>query len=143
MSKFLDDLKNAADTGEFNSDAAKKINAVNEMADGKSNLMTNEQLQNSLNERIGNKPLNGVSEEQALELNSKYEEEMKRLKDIDSVNSQLANLIEIEDMVKASIDDMIGHVAELEEVHGKDFEGKVNPIFIPLIEKIEEINSKY
>ena len=35
MSDFLDNLKKAADTGEFNSDAAKKILEVHDLAESK------------------------------------------------------------------------------------------------------------
>jgi len=61
---------------------------------------------------------------------------------LDAVNNQLATLIEIEDMVKLSIADMMGHVEELEDKFKKEFEIK-NSMFDDLSQKIKEIKSKY
>ncbi len=146
MSDFLENLKKAADNGEFNSDAAKKILEINELADVKSKLMDSDELQETLEKRIEADPKDSeekmVSEEEMLELNSQYEQKMKQLKLIDGVNGRLATLIEIEDMVKASIDDMMGHVEELETQYEKEFEDEV-PVFGDLYLKIEEIRTKY
>lgn len=147
MSKFLDDLKDAADNGEFNSDAAKKINEVGELADDLANEKSHLELMDSLQERIkkdaeANPDTVKISEEEALELNTQYEGKMLKLKQVDAANAQLATLIEIEDMVIASIDDMLGHVEELETQFTEVFK-KENPVYGDLSQKIEAIKSKY
>jgi len=148
MSKFLDDLKKAANNGEFNSDAAKKINEINELADskiGNGSVGELEKIKAGLEKRVVDSEeskINIVSEEEALEFNTEYERKMGQFKKQDMINAQLATLIEIEDMVKASIGDMFGFVEELEEKFEKEFEGE-DIMFGDLYQKIEELKMKY
>ena len=146
MNDFLNNLKKAADNGEFNSDAAKKINEISELADIKltGNTETNiEKLKESLKKRITDtNKTNAVTEEEALELNSEYEKKMEKIKKQDAVNTQLATLIEIEDMVKASILDMFSFTDELENKFEKEFKLK-DPMFDDLVKKIRKIKNKY
>lgn len=143
MSTFLENLKNAADNGEFNSEAAKKINEIDEKANDFSETKSVEQMEDSLIDKAKKDgEIKSVSEEEALELNSDYEKKMDEIKVRDAVNAQFATLIEIEDMVKASIEDMFGFIDELDNKFNKEFEDE-NPIFGDLSQKIEEIKSKY
>ena len=146
MNDFLNNLKKAADSGEFNSDAAKKINEISELADIKltGNTETNiEKLKESLKKRITDtNKTNAVTEEEALELNSEYEKKMEKIKKQDAVNTQLATLIEIEDMVKASILDMFSFTDELENKFEKEFKIK-DSMFNDLYQKIKKIELKY
>lgn len=144
MSDFLENLKKAADNGEFNSEAAKKILDVNKLADHKLKELDTDQLKDSLQKRMEESlvPETKVSEEEMLELNSQYEKKMEQIKLTDTTNMQFATLIEIEDMVKASIDDMFEFVDELEAKFEKEFESE-NSLFGDLHLKIEEIKSKY
>ena len=50
------------------------------------------------------------------------------IKKQDAINVQLATLIDIEDMLKASIDDMFSFTDELEEKFAKEFEAE-DPMF--------------
>ena len=116
MSSFLENLKKAADTGEFNSEAAKKIIDINNLAESKLGSTTPEGIE-ELKERIEKRykdSVEPITEEKVLEINSEYEKKMETLRKTDMVNGQLAVLIDIEDMVKASVDDMFLFVAELE-----------------------------
>ena len=140
MSKFLEDLKNAADTGEFNSKAAKKIIEVHEAAENKSKNMETEELESSLKKRMEETPVKPVSEDDISELNSEYEKKMSEIKEVDAANNQLAILIEIEDMIKLSLNDMLGHVDTLEQKIGDKLN---NEPYLKLKAKIEEIKSKY
>ena len=145
MSDFLENLKKAADEGEFNSEAAKKILEINELADKKIGEATPadlEKIQESLEKRQGEELVAPVSEEKVLEVNTEYEKKMAQLKKLDAVNAQLAILIEIEDMVKLSIGDMFGFTDELEAKFEKEFETE-DPMFGDLSQKIEEIKSKF
>lgn len=136
MSIFLENLKNAVDTGEFNSDAAKKILEVNQLADNKI-----ETAETSLEKRLEAVGIKTVTEEEALALNSQYEQKMGELKKQNMANSQIATLIDIEDMVKASISDMMTFVAELESKFTKEL--ATESAYIDLSVKIEDIKSKY
>ena len=57
-------------------------------------------------------------------------------------NSQLATLIEIEDLIKDSIKDILSFVDELETKFEKEFK-EADPLFGELSLKIEDIKSKF
>ena len=124
---FLDNLKKAVETGEFNSEAAKKIIEINKLADIKLNQAAStstdptKALENSLDERLNKAGVKTVTAEEAQELNSQYEQRMEAIRLQDTINQQVATLIDIEDMVKASIDDMFSYVTEIEDVFSKEF----------------------
>jgi len=136
-SQFLEGLKKAADTGEFNSEAAKKINEIDELANKKKNAFG---LVGDRIEKSGY--AESVTEEEAEELNSEYEKKMEKIKKQDVVNIQLATLIDIEHMVKLSVEDMMSFVNELEDNFSKEIEEE-NPMYGELSLKIENIKSKY
>jgi HAMP domain-containing protein len=137
---FLENLKNAVDTGEFNSEVAKKINDISKLAENKSEFSEAELIE-KVEKRIGDN-VKTVSEEEVAELNSSYEQQMKKIKQTDAMNKQLAMLIEIEEMVELSINDMVNHMDVVMETFEEEHEEK-NAIFEPLFTKVEEIRKKY
>lgn len=148
MNPFLENLKNSVDKGEFNSEAAKKIIEISKLAETKvpvGGFKSEEDLkglQNSINKRVQESGVKSVSEEEALKLNSEYEKKMSEIKEQDVVNQQVVTLVDIEDMVKLSIGDMLSFVTELEEKFKKEIEEK-KLSHVNLIAKIEEIKNKY
>jgi predicted SprT family Zn-dependent metalloprotease len=74
-SDFLKNLKNAVETGDFNSDAAKKINEISSLAETKTVTESEEALNKRL-ESVGIKILT----DDDVELNSQYEEKMEEIK---------------------------------------------------------------
>ncbi len=136
-SPFLDNLKKAVNTGEFNSEAAKKIMEIDKLADTK----TPAEAEKSLNKRLEDVGVKVLSEED-VELNSQYEKKMEEIKKQDAVNAQIATLIEIEDMVRLSIGDMLAHIQELEDKFDKEFLAE-DPMYADLSQKIEQIKLKY
>jgi hypothetical protein len=148
MNPFLENLKNSVDKGEFNSEAAKKIIEISKLAETKvpvGGFKSEEDLkglQNSINKRVQESGVKSVSEEEALKLNSEYEKKMQAIKEEDAINQQVVTLVDIEDMVKLSIGDMLSFVTELEEKFKKEIEEK-KPTYINLTAKIEEIKNKY
>jgi len=144
-SNFLENLKKSVEEGNFNSEAAKKIIEIDKLADEKF-IKTNDGTKyvdtKNLDELTKEVGVKTVTEEEAAVLNSEYEMEMERVKKQDAVNQQLATLIEIEDIVKLSIDDMLAFVDELDDKFSKEFESE-DPMFGDLAQKIEQINSKY
>lgn len=144
-SNFLKNLKNAVDTGEFNSEAAKKIIEIDKLADEKFTETrdgTKYVNTENLDKLVDEAGVKTVTEEEAAALNSDYEKKMIEIKKQDAVNKQLATLIEVEDMVKMSIDDMLSFIDELENGFEKEFESE-DPMFGELYQKIEQIKSKY
>ena len=148
MNPFLENLKNSVDKGEFNSEAAKKIIEISKLAETKvpvGGFKSEEDLkglQNSIKKRVQESGVKSVSEEEALKLNSEYEKKMSEIKEQDVVNQQVVTLVDIEDMVKLSIGDMLSFVTELEEKFKKEIEEK-KLSHVNLIAKIEEIKNKY
>ncbi len=154
MSNFLEDLKNAVDNEEFNSEAAKKIKEINELAESKANSIKNKEDFENLKEKIERISDNtAVTEKEALELNSQYEKKMEKIKEIDLINTQIATLTEIEDMVKLSISDMFEFINTLKEKfgdklkkvnnkHNNEFNEK-NKHYIELANKLKLIENKY
>jgi hypothetical protein len=144
-SDFLNNLKKAVDTGEFNSDAAKKINEVDELATKKFgvNFSSEEEL-SALNEKIIETAkadgVKTVSKEEVAEINSKYDKEMELIRQKDAANKFLANLIDIEDTVMACVIDMFSYVNELDDNLKDKWD---NPIYTSLKLKVDEIKSKY
>jgi hypothetical protein len=134
MSKFLDDLKNSVESGEFNSEAAKKIIEVDKLADSVSGTTALEELQ----EKVGVK---SVTDEEVGTLNSTYVKKMEEINKLDIANKQLAMLIDMEDMVKMSIGDLMSYVTHVEIEMEKEL--KENSIFNDLSLKIEEIKNHY
>lgn len=136
MGTFLENLKNDLEKGDFNSEAAKKINEIDKLADTKDNAG------DLLEKRLDAAGVKTVTEEEVTSVSSDYEKKMEEIKKQDVVNKQLATLIEVEDMVKASVEDMLLYLNELEENFGKQFEEE-DPMFGELSQKIEQIRSKY
>ncbi len=136
MGTFLENLKQDLEKGNFNSEAAKKINEIDELAGTKDNAG------DLLEKRLDAAGVKTVTEEEITSVNSDYEKKMEEIKKQDVVNKQLATLIEVEDMVKASVEDMLLYLDELEENFEKQFE-KEDPMFGELSQKIEQIRSKY
>jgi len=145
-SDFLKNLQNAVEKGEFNSEAAKKITEITALADLKQDHNMEE-----LNKRKENMDKfieeNGgyvapVDKEVATAANTEYEIKMAELKERDSVMKNFTTLIEIEDMVKASIEDMFSFIDEMEKVFAEKLTAD-NKLYGDLYSKIEELNVKY
>jgi hypothetical protein len=131
-SPFLENLKNAVDKGEFNSEAAKKINAIDELADGK--IDSEEKVE----ERLKTAGIKTVTEEEAEVINAEYEKKMLEIKERDLVLQQIKTLQEIDETVMLSVMDMRDFIQTLEESFDKE-----NPIHVDIFTEIEKIKNKY
>jgi len=148
---FLKNLKDVVEKGEFNSEVANKINEINELTEKKLSGFKNDgkqikeaihEIEDSLKKRVVEAGHKTVTEEEVKEFNSEYEKKMTEFKKIDLANKQLATLIEMEDMVLASIEDMLMYCEELESKLDDEFD-RENPKFGELYQKIESLKSKY
>jgi len=144
MNPFLENLKKSVETGEFNSEAAKKIIEIDKNADNAKGLILTEEEKNELAKKRLGTVLEGavVTEEEVLKLNSEYDKKMEEIKKQDAVNLQLATLTDIEDMVKLSVDDMVSFIKELEDKFKKEIDEN-DPIFEKLKTKIMQTKLKY
>jgi len=152
-SPFLDNLKNAVEKGEFNSEAAKKIIEIDKLAGDKAKEIKEQVfIEKHVHDRLEELGAN-VSDEEAAAIDSQYEEKMaaikredeenkKRADLINLIDKQVSTLVEIEDLVRADVADMMSFVAELEDKFAKEFEAE-DPIFGDLHLKIEQIKLKY
>jgi hypothetical protein len=140
MGEFLENLKKSVESGDFNSEAAKKIIEIDKLATEKKGSTP---ALNAIFDKMDSTPRKPEpSEEEVLELNSAYEKKMEEIKKQDAVNAQLATLIEIEDMVKLSVIDMLSFTKELEEKFGKEFEAK-DPMFSELYLRVQEVKNVF
>lgn len=145
-SKFLNDLANAVNSGEFNSEAAKKILEVNRLADEKMKDLTRideETVQSkSVDKRLEDAGIRKVSKEEADEINALSIKKMAELEKKQFINDRMLVLIDIENMVKLSIEDMMGFIKETEEFLEEKFDNE-DTTFDDLKAKIAEIKTKY
>jgi hypothetical protein len=143
MGNFLDDLKKAVDTGDFNSEAANKINEIDKLANKKFTPDSSfDDKLDMVDERLKQAGNKSVTKEEAEIINSDYEKKMAEIKKQDAINLQLAMLIEIEEAVRLTVGDMFNFIHELKKKFDKEFEEK-DPAYFSLLEKINEINSRY
>jgi len=140
-SSFLDNLKNAVETGEFNSEAAKKINEIDKLADEKKgSTPTLDKIYDDIDS--GKIKLAKASEEDVEILNSEYEDKMKRIERTDEANVCLADLINREERIISEIQEMIELANAAKEDFAVEFEAK-DPAFMDLLAKINHVNMEF
>jgi hypothetical protein len=136
-SNFLENLKKAVDNGEFNSEAAKKINDIDKLADEK--VGNAKQL---IQKRLDEVGIKTVTEEDVEVLNSEYEEKMKRIKRIDEANVCLVDLINREERIISEIRKMIEVANNAKKDYAVEFEAN-DPVFMDLLAKVNQINKEF
>ena len=139
MSDFLDNLKKAVEEGEFNSDAAKKINEIDERANDFSETKTTEQMEESLIATAAQEGggIKTVDKEKLDEMNSEYVEKMREQAKEEEILGVTAGLMNLEMEVNEKLYGFGTYIRNLKEefknVKGSEF----------LLEKIEEFENKY
>ena len=128
---FLKDLKKAVETGEFNSEAAKKIIEEDKLAD---NPVVSHALDNAF-EKAGVKT---VTEEEAAVISADYEKKMQEIKEKDLALKQIAVLKDIDETVMLSVYDMRDFIKTLEDTFDKN-----KPINVELFQEVERVKNKY
>lgn len=138
-SSFLENLKNSVETGEFNSDAAKKITTISEKsAEIEKNGLSDGTLLEKVDDRINKAGIKTVAEEEAALANSMYEEAMFKIREEEAAMKIIATLTDIEFAVVETISDMFGYIGAIEKSFKK--ENKVNN---GLYNMIDSIKAKY
>ena len=129
-SSFLEGLKKSVDTGEFNSEAAKKIIEVDKLADT-ANV-------ENLADRLEKAGIKTVSEGEVAEINSDFEKKMQEIKEKDLALHQIAILKEIDETLMLSLYDMKDFVTTVEGSFDK-----TKPVNTELFQEVEKIKNKY
>jgi len=139
-SQFLNSLKKTVETGEFNSEAAKKIIEISELADSK--VGSTKAIDDAIEVPKKEGKIQTVTEQEAAAINGAYEEKMANIKKQDAVNLQIAALIDFEDVLSETINEMFAFISELETKFEKEFEEE-DPLLGDLYLKITTIKTKY
>ena len=129
-SPFLENLKKSVDTGNFNSEAAKKIIEVDKLA-GNANV-------ENIADRLEKAGIKTVTEGEAAEINSDYEKKMQEIKEKDLALHQIAILKEIDETLMLSLYDMKDFVTTVEGSFDK-----TKPVNAELFQEVEKIKNKY
>jgi hypothetical protein len=141
-SDFLDKLKKAVDTGEFNSEAAKKIIEIDELANekmkGTSGIVQDSNIEKSIDERLDKAGIKTVTEEEAAIINSEFDKKMLEIKEKDLALQQIKTLTEIDDLVMLSVYDMRDFIETV-----VDSFDKTKPANAELFSEIERVKTKY
>lgn len=139
---FLDNLKQSLDTGEFNSEAAKAINQLDELANGALHRAKQGSgtVEHNLQSEIAKRGLTAAptTKAEADEANRRAEAEMKAIKENNVILKVIATLINIEETVYESVKDMTYHIYELEDRF--DIE---NPAHREIFVAIDKVKEKY
>lgn len=135
LSPFLENLKKSVETGDFNSEAAKKINEIDKLADI---VAPTNGVAANLEKRLEIVGIKIITEEEAVIINSEYEEKMQEIKEKDLALQQIVLLKEIEETVRLSITDMQDFIKTLEDTFDK-----TKPNNVELFVEIEKIKNKY
>ena len=139
---FLNNLKNAVDTGDFNSEAAQKINEITEQVDMNAEEKSVPELEEAVDKRLEESGVKTVPEEELGEIKTvamtEYEEKMKEFKDRDKVNSEIALLHNLDFDLKNRLTEMGNTVALL----GKKYEG-LNKKWTDLFNLMDQLAEKY
>ena len=123
---FLEELKKAVEEGNFNSEAAKKINDIDKLAES----------------MLASGSLKGKDLNNNIDPNAKFEEteeaiaKLKELKVQDEINGEIANISNMEDDLLLHFD----YIKEsLESIEGKY--DRENPLYNDLFVKIDELKN--
>ena len=138
MGNFLEDLKKAADTGEFNSDAAKKINEIDDLANDFAKTKTIEQMEDSLTDVAEETGIKTVSEEDVAKLNSEYEEKMKVRAKEEILLATIVTMINIDEEINEKVEELRLFIVDQK----KQFDPEDN-VHKVLYDKLDELTLKY
>lgn len=133
--EFLNKLKDSLEKGEFNSDAAKKINEISKKADQISENASSDEIAERINDKIkesGEKEK--PQEDEIPEINSEYEKEMERFKLESERGVRIAEILNIDNNITNEIISLMNKIQMLRN----DFEdlGEMKP-------QIDEVENKY
>ena len=139
MSDFLNGLNDALKSGEFNSDAAKNINEISELAEKKTDNL--DEIERKINSIKGK----SVTKEVAEQKNSEFEHALRRQKEQDAILSKISLVYDLEEQanimlleISELVTERNNHIAdllkyiesltELLDMGGSDFKDSIDEI---------------
>ena len=140
MGSFLDNLKNAVEKGEFNSETAKKFNEVLNKAEEKSKLSLDE-LENNIKNRTDSgstEQKKTLSKEEIEKVNKEYKKKMQEIAEEEKRNAIIATLKHESDKIEDYIVELYSLIKNTELSYNKNDEKNKY-----LFEEIENIKKKY
>lgn len=138
MSEFLSNLKKAVEEGDFNSDVAKKINEIDELADKVSKDKSEEEIQKSINDRIKQSGVKTINEEKIGELNSECEMKMYQRSKEEIILATIATLTNMDYSLERQKDELSLFIEEQKNEYDPE-----NEEHAELYKKINELIKKY
>jgi len=135
---FLKNLKDSLDKGEFNSDAAKKINEIDSKADEMMKSKSIGVINKSVEDKIKSTGIKNIGKDQLEELNSQYEKQMNERAKEEIILATIATFENIEFEIDSKINDLIGLINDVNRDYDNDDEKCVE-----LFKKIKELQDKY
>jgi len=136
MSNFLENLKKSVDEGEFNSDAAKRINSIDEKADSVLNEKSAEQIEESVREKAVSGGVKTVDEEEVARLNSEYEEKMKERAAEEIYLSTIATLYNDDNLIEKAKDELWQFIDKQRQIYSRTEEyADLHTLMDKLVEK--------
>lgn len=139
MSNFLDDLKKSVEEGEFNSEAAKKINEVDAKADEVLEEKSTEQIEQSVIDTAISGGVKTIDGADFARLQSEYEEKMKERAKEEILLATVVTLINEDEELEEKLYSLGTFVNKLREEHPLS----ENEGVAALHAKMDEVEEKY
>ncbi len=139
MSDFLENLKKSVDEGTFNSEAAKKINTVDELAEEKLEEKSTGEIDEALHERVFAGGIRTVDEDEVAKLNSEYEEKMKERAKEEILLATVVSLIDEDEALEEKLDSLATYIEKLRDKHPVTEDETITILHA----KMDELEKKY
>jgi hypothetical protein len=136
MSDFLKSLKESLESGKFNSDIAKKINDIDDLADKKLKSRGLDGLEVDLKKRANDAGVRKIDPEELSEMKEQYDAEMMDIKKEEFVFKKMAEIIDKRDEIYKHIDDLRHIFAEIELL-------KRDGPWDPALQLIDEVKNEF
>jgi uncharacterized coiled-coil protein SlyX len=137
-SEFINNLKKAVEEGDFNSDAAKKINEIDKEANKIKKNKSKEDIEKSINNKIKDSGTKAVDKDNIAELNSKYEKEMQNRAKEEKIYATIATLENLEYSIDKAFDELKKFIIQQKAKYDSNDESCKN-----LYEKMDKLMNKY
>lgn len=136
MSEFLENLKKAIENEEFNSNVAKKINDINELADDIIKEKTINEIDESVKNRIKEKKK--IDKDDIKKITSEYQNRMREMARDEKILAIITTLDNIDYEIERKKDQLQLFLLDLIKVYNRDDDNNSM-----LFEKVDKLINKY
>jgi len=138
MTDFLDNLEDSLKKGDFNSEAAKKIKDVSDLAEMKASGTTTEELEKKVEGRYKKSEIKKVDEKTVDDLNEEYKKIMEDKAHEEKILSLHATLINQDKLIDDELFNLVDLIKRIKENY-KPTDKNCKDLFI----KVKTIEDKY